>query len=267
MAPLRAGAGRQRAQTVVAPAQSHGRGINATPLAGIGQTMAMVDADEIGSGTSQSALLSPELVDRVFQEYSVLPNEDVLDGSQPVNNGANALVRQETDLGQTGAAKRGFQNFVVHSRKDLIMQRIEIGLLTLALLFGGVGHTSADVIYDTTYAWDGSSVVSNWGSTQSGATPTYGQTFVAPANPDMALENFTFSLNGFGGGGTTSFTAAVYAWSGSVIAGNPVQGATGPGLYTSPVMSITDDLSGNFQQVTINTGGILRRPTTTMSHY
>ena len=66
------------------------------------------------------------------------------------------------------------------------MQWIEIGLLTLALMLGGVGHTSADVIYDTTYAWDGSSVVSNWGSTQSGATPTYGQTFVAPANPDMA---------------------------------------------------------------------------------
>ena len=86
------------------------RGINATPLAGIGQTMAMVDADEIGSGTSQSALLSPELVDRVFQEYSVFPNEDVLDGSQPVNNGANALVRQETNLDQTGAAKRAFRN-------------------------------------------------------------------------------------------------------------------------------------------------------------
>ena len=45
-----------------------------------------------------------------------------------------------------------------------------------------------------------------------------------------------------------------------MIAGNPVQGATGPALYTSPVMSITDDLSGNFQQVTINTGGILLTP-------
>ncbi len=140
------------------------------------------------------------------------------------------------------------------------MQRIKIGLLALALLLGGVEHTRADFVYDTTYAWDGSSVVSAWGSTQSGATPTYGQTFVAPAAPDFALESFTFNLNGFGAGGTTFFTAAVYAWSGSLIAGNPVQGATGSALYTSPLMSITDDLTGNFQQVTINTGGILLTP-------
>lgn len=140
------------------------------------------------------------------------------------------------------------------------MQWIKIGLLALALLLGGVGHTRAGLVYDTTYAWDGSSVVSTWGSTQSGATPTYGQTFVAPAYPDIALENFTFYLNGFGGGGTTYFTADVYAWSGSLIAGNPVQGATGSALYTSPLMSITDNLTGNFQQVTINTGGILLTP-------
>ena len=31
-------------------------------------------------------------------------------------------------------------------------------------------------------------------------------------------------------------------------------------------MSITDDLTGNFQQVTINTGGILLTPMPTMSH-
>jgi hypothetical protein len=140
------------------------------------------------------------------------------------------------------------------------MHWIKTGLLALALLLGGVGPTRAGLIYDTTYAWDGSSVVSTWGSTQSGATPTYGQTFVAPANPNIALENFTFHLNGFGGGGTTFFTAAVYAWSGSLIAGNPVQGATGAALYTSPLMSISDNLSGNFQQVTINTGGILLTP-------
>src|SRR5580693_2399478 len=128
------------------------------------------------------------------------------------------------------------------------MQWIKIGSLALALLLGGVRHTRADLIYDTTNAWDGSSVVNDWGSTQSGATPTYGQTFVAPASPNIALENFTFYLNGFGGGGTTFFTAAIYAWSGSLIAGNPVQGATGPALYTSSLMSITDNQSGNFQQ-------------------
>ncbi len=140
------------------------------------------------------------------------------------------------------------------------MQRIKNGLLALALLLGGVGHARAGLVYDTTYAWDGSSVISNWGSTQSGATPTYGQTFVAPADPNIAIENFTFYLNGFGGGGTTFFTADVYSWSGSLIAGNPVQGATGSALYTSPLMSITDNLTGNFQQVTINTGGILLTP-------
>ena len=140
------------------------------------------------------------------------------------------------------------------------MQWIKNGLLFLALLLGGVGQIRADLVYDTTYAWDGSSVVSTWGSTQSGATPTYGQTFVAPAFPNIALENFTFYLNGFGGGGTTYFTADVYAWSGSLIAGNPVQGAMGSALYTSPLMSITDNLSGNFQQVTVNTGGVLLTP-------
>jgi PEP-CTERM motif len=140
------------------------------------------------------------------------------------------------------------------------MQWIKICLLVMALLLGGAGHIRADIVYDTTYAWDGSSVLSAWGSTQSGATPTYGQTFVAPAYPDIALESFTFYLNGFGGGGTTYFTADVYAWSGSLIAGNPVQGATGSALFASPLMSITDDLTGNFQQVTINTGGILLTP-------
>lgn len=66
------------------------------------------------------------------------------------------------------------------------MQWIKNGLLFLALLLGGVGQIRADLVYDTTYAWDGSSVVSTWGSTQSGATPTYGQTFVAPAFPNIA---------------------------------------------------------------------------------
>lgn len=78
--------------------------------------------------------------------------------------------------------------------------------------------------------------------------------------PQHCAENFTFYLNGFGGGGTTYFTADVYAWSGSLIAGNPVQGAMGSALYTSPLMSITDNLSGNFQQVTVNTGGVLLTP-------
>jgi hypothetical protein len=97
------------AQAVYTPAQNRtASGISATPPAGTGQTIAIVDADEIASGTSQSALLSPELVDRVFQEYSVLPNQVAIDDSQPVDNGANALVRQEADLDQVGQAKRAF---------------------------------------------------------------------------------------------------------------------------------------------------------------
>jgi hypothetical protein len=97
------------AQTVYTPAQNRtAAGINTTPLASTGQTIGIVDVDEVTSGTSQSALLSPELVDRVFQEYSVLPNQDFLDDSQPLDYGANALVRQETDLNQAGRAKRVF---------------------------------------------------------------------------------------------------------------------------------------------------------------
>ncbi len=76
------------------------------------------------------------------------------------------------------------------------MQWIKSCLLALTLLLGGVGHTRADLVYDTTYAWDGSSVISTWGSTQSGATPTYGQTFVAPCIPEhCSFKNFTASTS------------------------------------------------------------------------
>ncbi len=76
-----------------------------SPVSGTVDSLA---SDEVASGASQSALLSPELVDRLFKEYSVLPNQDSLGDNEPVDSQANALVRQETVSDQAGRAKRDF---------------------------------------------------------------------------------------------------------------------------------------------------------------
>ncbi len=72
-------------------------GTSAAETAGTGQTIAIVDA-------VMPLAISPTL-DRVFQGYSVLPNQDLPGGSQLVDKGANALVRQETVLDQTDQAE------------------------------------------------------------------------------------------------------------------------------------------------------------------
>jgi hypothetical protein len=119
-----------------------------------------------------------------------------------------------------------------------------LGLLWLTL----PASTKADTMYDTTYAWDGSSGISAFGSPN---TATYGQTFVAPA--DNVLRSFTFYLEA---PATTSLDieADVFAWSGSLLGGNPLQGATGPALYTSA--SFVFDGTGAFAPVSVSTGGV-----------
>jgi hypothetical protein len=112
------------------------------------------------------------------------------------------------------------------------------------------------MVYDTTASWNGSSI-SAWGSVQSGATATYGQTFIAPTG-DNVLQNFTFYVNGFGGQGTVTYQADVYAWSGSLVAGNSPQGSTGSPLFSLSNLTFTDN--GSFQAVTINTGGVALTP-------
>jgi hypothetical protein len=122
----------------------------------------------------------------------------------------------------------------------------------LALLSGGIGVARADTTYDTTTSWDGSTFASPWGAVGS-ATPTFGETFLAPT-ADTVLQDFTFYISGLGSGASVTFQADVYAWSGSLQGGNGPQGATGPALYTSANMTFTDD--GSFQAVTITTGGV-----------
>jgi hypothetical protein len=106
---------------------------------------------------------------------------------------------------------------------------------------------SALTVYDTTYAWDGSSFIYPFGSSN---TATYGQTFIAPVT-DNVLQSFTFYLNG---DATLQFQAEVYAWSGSLAGGNGPQGAVGAPLYTSAPI-VLGPTGGAFVPVTIVTGG------------
>jgi PEP-CTERM motif len=133
------------------------------------------------------------------------------------------------------------------------MKRILPRLAVLAPLLAWGSICQAGITYDTTPYWNGSDGVAAWGSVQSGFTPTIGETFVAP-NAATALTDFTFYVTNFNPGDQVAFTAAVYQWSGSLTAGQPTQGAIGPALFTSVPMLFTDN--GNFQAVTIETGGV-----------
>jgi MYXO-CTERM domain-containing protein len=131
-------------------------------------------------------------------------------------------------------------------------------MAALAMLAAWEARAGADtVIYNTTPEWDGTTAIAAWGSVQSGFTATVGQTFVAPANV-LTLDSFSFHITDFTPGDTLSFQADVYAWSGSLLGGNPPQAATGPALFTSPDMVFVD--TGGFQTVTIDTAGTTLTP-------
>ena len=55
-----------------------------------------------------------------------------------------------------------------------------------------------------------------------------------------------------GGAALNGVYAQVYAWNGSLIAGNPSPGATGPALFSSGPFTIS--AASGFQAITINTG-------------
>jgi PEP-CTERM motif len=133
------------------------------------------------------------------------------------------------------------------------MRRFLPHLAILALACSWGATCRAGFTYDTTSAWNGSDGVGVWGSVQSGFTATFGETFVAPS-VSTSLTDFTFYVSDFNPGDQVAFTAAVYQWSGSLIGGEPTQGAVGPALFTSAPMLFTDN--GNFQAVTIETGGV-----------
>jgi len=62
------------------------------------------------------------------------------------------------------------------------------------------------------------------------------------------LEDFTFYMTG-AAGVTLQIEADIYAWNGSLIAGNPIQGAYGPAFYQSPLFTYT--ASGGIDAVTV----------------
>jgi hypothetical protein len=123
--------------------------------------------------------------------------------------------------------------------------RVALGAVLLATAsVGAVTTAEAQTTITTLPSWNGSGNVFTFGE---GYTPTYGQTFTAPAGE--ALNNFTFYLNDrlVGTSQAHTFRSYVYAWNGSRI--------TGPALYESGVM-MTDGVPNGFNPVFVNTGSV-----------
>lgn len=116
--------------------------------------------------------------------------------------------------------------------------------------------------YDTSSLWDGSAALFPFGA-GADATGTYGQTFIAP---DNVMDDFTFYVElctqsqsdcAPRQDGSLQLQAEVYAWSGD-LSGGPTGAATGSALFTSA--PITLNATGDFQAVTVTTGGLALVP-------
>lgn len=117
-------------------------------------------------------------------------------------------------------------------------------LLSLGLLALGLAPAArADLILDTTPAWDGSSYVVPFGKPD---TATYGQTVTVLAEAPR-LDSFTFYIDG---PAEQVFRGYVYAWDGSKL--------TGPALYTSPDRTLAG--TPGFEAITFETGGLELTP-------
>jgi hypothetical protein len=135
--------------------------------------------------------------------------------------------------------------FKSKKRREENMKRFMVYVsFTLLLLLGGAGQVQAVTTIDTTPYWDGSSSVAEFGYPD---TATYGQVVTAPLTSDTVLKSFSFYMNL---PDTCTFRGYVYLWDGSKAAGSA--------LYESPTMSTTG--SGNFEEITFNTGGIALTP-------
>lgn len=134
------------------------------------------------------------------------------------------------------------------------MKKVFLFVMAAAALVGlGLGQLRADTVYDTTVSWDGSSGVSPFGWPD---TATYGETFTAPL--DSKLIDYSFHINA-PTGTHLQMRGEVYAWTGSLIAANPIQGATGPALYSGPSFGLDGD--DTFQTVTVSIpGGVVLTP-------
>jgi PEP-CTERM motif len=127
-----------------------------------------------------------------------------------------------------------------------MLNKAKIALL-LGVALSATPFLHADTTFSTFGSWDGLSFIGDFGSFNS---QVYGQTFVAPT--DSVLQNFTFYIDQENNG-STPVQAAVYAWSGNLIAPNGTQGATGPALFTS---DFTIANNNSFMAVTVTTGGL-----------
>lgn len=126
-------------------------------------------------------------------------------------------------------------------KKNTTQRLLGLGILA-ATAATGAGAANAQTIISTVPISGPSMGISAFGE---GQTPTYGQTFIAPA--ESTLNDFTFYLNIFDGQHT--FQAHVYAWD---FANTRI---TGSALFQSPVIT-TNSVVDGFEPITINTGGV-----------
>src|SRR5690349_5722793 len=106
-----------------------------------------------------------------------------------------------------------------------------VTILGLALEISSRTCAGASVIYDTTPYWG--TIQGRLGGLGPGGSSTVAETFVAPAGPDVALNDFTFLVEPYPTQiPSLHLRAFVFAWSGPLTG----QGgsATGAALYMSP---------------------------------
>lgn len=91
---------------------------------------------------------------------------------------------------------------------------------------------AATVVYDTAPYWPPvSAILAGMGPA---GVSTFAETFVAPAEPNVTLNDFSFYARSYPGGGEVNFhlRAFVYSWSGNLT--GPGGRAVGTALYLSP---------------------------------
>ncbi len=111
--------------------------------------------------------------------------------------------------------------------------RLLLGLLLVQAI------SKADLVISTIGAANSS--ISPWGSVASGATPTYGQSFIDPTGYPI-LQSVTFLIDNPNSAGIP-FQAYIYAWNGSDI--------TGPALFTS-AQTVAPASGSSFVPVTLS---------------
>jgi hypothetical protein len=139
-----------------------------------------------------------------------------------------------------------------------MIRRLPPAILTAALAAALMTSTaSADVIVSTITgtgpgvngpAWNGSTSIAPWGTVSSGATPTYGETFIDPAGNPL-LQSMTFEIQNTSGS-SIPFQAYVYQWTGTAL--------TGPAVFASAPTSVASAVG--FQAITVATGGTALTP-------